>query len=468
MDIIEKVRLTIQRYQMVKQGDKVVVGVSGGADSVALLYILNRIRSELGISLHVAHLNHMMRGADADADAEFVSDLAGSYGLPVTLKRFDVLAYQKATRLSIQVAAREARYCFFQEVVDQVGAKRVALAHHADDQAETILMNFLRGTGLAGLKGILLVRDDLYIRPFLGVRRREIEAFCQSEGVISRQDISNSKQVYTRNRIRLHLLPLLEKEYNPALVSSLVRLGNVCQAEEEYLEAQANSVFQEALMKLPDEGVRLSLSVIKNQPVALQRRVLRLGWQALTGSRQNLSFRHVEAALALVENGSTGSYIVLPRGVKASKTYNSIDFLLNEKVLTVPFYVYPLAIPGNTYIPELNKTIYAAILPKDRMGDPKMLPPEEALINYDQVTTPLFVRRRRPGDVFRPYGLVSKVKLKDFLIKQKVPQAERDCIPLICTAEDIIWAAGVRLAENWKVTGEAARVLYLRLLAGQV
>lgn len=466
MDIIDKVRLTIQRYRMVGRGDKVVVGVSGGPDSVALLHALNYLRGELEISLHVAHLNHMLRGTDADADAEFVSGLAGYYGLPVTLERFDVSAYRKATRLSSQVAAREARYRFFQEVVVRTGAKRVALAHQADDQAETILMNFLRGTGLAGLKGILPVRDDLYIRPFLGVRRREIEAFCLAEGLSYRQDLSNLKLVYRRNKIRLHLLPLLEKEYNPGLVASLVRLGSIFRAEEEYLEAQANSVFQTALQETADSRVSLLLPALQDQPVALQRRVLRMGWQTLTGGRRNLSFRHVEAVLELVESGSAGAYVTLPGGMRAGRTYNSIDFFLNDKILTVPPYDYPLAIPGDTYIPELNKTIQAVVLTKDGAGDPKMLSPGEALLNYDQATTPLFVRRRRPGDVFRPFGLGGEVKLKDFLIKQKVPRAERDRIPIVCTAENIIWVAGIRLAENWKVTEETARVLYLKLVAG--
>lgn len=467
MDLLQRVRANITRYRMVKRGCKVVVAVSGGPDSVTLLHCLCLLKDELEISLHVAHLNHMFRGAESEADALFVAGLARRYGLPATVEARDVPAYRDQNRLSGQVAAREVRYRFFNETANRVKASKVALAHQADDQAETVLLNFLRGTGTTGLKGIPPVREGFYIRPLLTVRRAEIERYCDEMDLPFRQDSSNIKPVYTRNHVRLNLMPLLERDYNPGIVPALLRLAEICREEDGYLEEQAGKTFSDALLETAADRVVLRLDSFKGIPVAIRRRVLRRVWRTLTGGPRDLAFQHVDAALDLLHGGATGSRAVLPGNVVAVRSYNTLEFIREQgKQGVPPYYIYPVKVPGATYIPELDSTIYATLAPRIPVREPKSLPLVEALLDYAKLPPQMFVRRRLEGDVFYPYGQVSELKLKDFFIKQKVPREERDLIPLVSTPEEIVWVGGLRTGERWKVDENTVRVLHLKLVEG--
>lgn len=468
MDLLQKVSAYISRHRMVERGNKVVVAVSGGPDSVALLHILYLLKDDLEITLHVAHLNHMFRGEESKNDALFVAEMAERYGLPVTVKSVDVPAYREQKRLSKQVAAREVRYEFFFETARQAGASKVALAHQADDQAETILINFLRGTGTTGLKGILPVRDDLYIRPLLATRRFEIERFCREKNLSFRQDSSNLQPVYARNRIRLNLMPLLERDYNPGFVPALLRLGEICREEDRYLEEQAEKAFQDALLIPATDRVLLGLDALRGMPVAIRRRVLRRAWQFLTGGQRVPDFQHAESLLDLINGGGTGSQAVMPRNVVAVRHYCALELKRGQENSRLPYYIYPLKVPGATYIPELDHTVCAEVMPYSGKQNPESLPPSEALLDFGELPASLFVRRRLEGDVFFPYGAFSKIKLKDFFIKQKVPREKRDRIPLVSTPVEIVWAGGIRTGEKWKVGEHTTQVLHLKLIPGKV
>jgi len=454
------------RHHMVERGCRVVVAVSGGPDSMALLHILRQIKDDLEISLHVAHLNHMFRGEESEKDALFVAEMAERYNLPVTVKSIDVPAYRRVSRLSKQVAAREARYDFFLETAGRVGATRIALAHQADDQAETILINFLRGTGATGLKGILPVRENLYIRPLLTVRRFEIERFCREQNLPFRHDSSNLQPVYTRNRVRLNLIPLLARDYNPGLVPALLRLGEISREEDNCLEEQAEKAFQDALCIPAGDSLLLSLDKLKGMPVAIRRRVLRKAWQHLTGGRRVLDFQHAQAALDLINNGNTGSQAVMPWNTVAVLRYSSLELKRVQENPEAPYYMHQLKVPGSTYLPELNQTICAEEIPYASAPNPASIPPSEALLDFDKLPDLLFVRRRLAGDVFLPYGGLAATKLKDFFIKQKVAQEERDRIPLVVTPGEIVWLGGMRVGEKWKVGEHTSRVLHLKLVPG--
>ncbi|OPX84470.1 MAG: tRNA(Ile)-lysidine synthase [Pelotomaculum sp. PtaB.Bin104] len=465
MELIGMVYEYIERCRMVERGNKVVVAVSGGIDSVVMLDILNQLSFKLGISLHVAHLNHMFRGSEAEADACFVAELAERYHLPATIETFDVPAYQKARRMSAQVAAREVRYRFLRQVAESAGAVKIALAHQADDQAETIIINFLRGSGPPGLKGILPVRD-YFIRPLLTVRRYEIECYCAGLQLSFRQDSSNLKNVYLRNRVRMHLLPLLENQYNPAMVANLLRLGEICREEDEFLEEQALKAFQTAAVASVGQVIRLSLDHLLDMPLAIRRRVLRLGWRVLTGTKRDLSFQHTDAALNLICSNVVGSVITLPAGFVATRTYQTLDLSPVGRQLDYGQYVYPLKVPGATYIPEIDRTIHASLLSGGVLPEPRSLPVTEAVLDFEKLPQQLYVRKRLKGDVFYPYGQHSAMKLKDFLIKQRIKREERDSLPLVSTPKEIIWVGGVRIGENWKVDNSTKKALHLKLTRG--
>lgn len=468
MNLLHKVAGYISRHRMVERGDKVLVGVSGGPDSIALLHVLYLLKEDLGIDLHVAHLNHMFRGEESEKDAFFVAETAKAYGLPATVESVDVPSYMARRRMSKQAAAREVRFNFFLECAGRVGASRVALAHQADDQAETILINFLRGSGTGGLKGILPVRDGLYIRPLLNVRRSEIEGFCSEMNLAFRQDSSNLKPVYTRNRIRLSLVPLLEREYNPELVPALLRLGEICREEDDYLDRLAAETFQGALLESGPGRVLLSLVQLEEAPLAVRRRVLRRAWQAVSGAAANLGFQHAEGALDLVTSGTTGSQVVMPANVVAVRSYAALELKAARGKKDLPGYIYELHIPGTTYVPEIDITVSAELTCGEPEGSPRNLPPGEALLDFDSLPPVLYVRRRLAGDVFHPYGQASELKLKDFLIKQKIPREERERIPLICTPEEIIWVGGIRTGEKWKVRESTRNMLHLKLIPGDL
>jgi len=501
--VIEKVRFALAKYRMVEEGDKVVVAVSGGPDSVALLDILFRLRDELGITLHVAHLNHMFRGQDAEKDAAFVQEIAEHYGLPVIIDSFNVPAHMKKTGLSAQVAARTARYRFLERVAKEVNAQRVALGHHADDQAETVLINFLRGAGPAGLKGIPPVRDGFYIRPLFSLRRRDIEEYCRERGLDARLDASNLKPVYLRNKIRLELIPLLEKDYNPQLVATLARLADVCREENEFIDQMAESAYREVNLsaagkkkdihlnggadadfaQVIDAGMkgltgtfdapelehpRLDLMRFEKLPLVLKRRVVRKAYGQIKRDGVELPFRHVQRVIDFARKGKVGSILDLPGAAYIVKTYNRLDFnLYPEKYPPdVPYYCYRLKVPGETYIPELDLTVVSRVYGADnKTFQWDRVSPGEAILDSDALPGSLYVRRRRPGDRFAPLGLGGTMKLKKFFIESKVPREMRDRIPLVTANGDIIWVGGMRPGEKWKVTPSTKRVLHLKLLS---
>ncbi len=480
MDLQDRVQQYIVRHRMLAPGMGVLVGVSGGPDSVALLDILSALSADLGISVTVAHLNHRLRGAEAEADAGYVRRLAEKLALPYVVEECDVSAFRKAERLSTQTAARELRYRFFVRAARGAGAQRVALGHHADDQAQTILHHFLRGTGPAGLAGMAPVRG-LFIRPLLGLRRREIEAYCRVRDLDPRFDPSNLDPVYTRNRLRAELLPLLETNYNPNLVTALLRLGEICRAENDYLAAQAETAFQRLAVSA-DGAVRLDAGGVAALSPAIGRRVVRKAWSELAGDPGALDFDHVERVLELARPEACGKKLDLPRRILVERQAAGLVFSLGPNPPETVPWCYGLVVPGRTDLPD-GRRITAEIRPARgtqaghppgaptrgahlsgpvRAGRPETLQPGQAAVDLEVLTLPLTVRNRRPGDVFWPQGAGGRMKLKEFLINNKVPRPERDRIPLVFDGEGrLVWVAGHRIAEFCKLTPRTRSVLVL-------
>jgi len=452
MDLLRQVAEQIHKHAMVVSGETVVVGVSGGPDSVALLHILYRLRENLNIKLVVAHLNHRFRGVEAQADARFVLDLAERMHLQAFVESRDVPAYCARNGFSAQAGAREVRYSFFSEVAVKTGASRVALGHHADDQAETILLHIIRGTGPGGLRGMLPVRDDFFIRPLLNLRRRDIVAYCDRHGLIYRHDSSNATPKYLRNRVRLELMPLLEKNYNPSLVYTLNRLGEICRDEEEYLEKQVGEIYNRVRLKSNGHTVSLDRNRLQSCPQAIVRRVVRRAWAEVCGDKDELGFRHIDQVVEIIKGAGGYRQVTLPRGVICQTNYDLLVFTLSRENNEVPFYQHLLKVPGVTFIPEIGVLIGAQVLPRGEAGDPAGLGPQEVLLDYGVLSLPLVVRRRLAGDRFSPLGLEGTVKLKKFFIDHKVPRYMRDRIPLVVSGNDIIWVAGMRPGDRWKVT----------------
>ena len=409
-----------------------MVAVSGGADSVSLLHILHNVSSELGISLHVAHLDHGLRG-ESFVDAEYVRSLAEQLGLPSTIEKRDVHGYRQEHRLSLEEAAREARYQFLEEVAKHTGAASVAVAHSLNDHVETVLLHLLRGSGLTGLVGLKAAAILRYkrvgpltvIRPLLGVTRDEVEAYCKEHGLHYRTDATNQSLTLTRNRIRLKLLPKLRRDFNPRIDEALDRLSRLAADDVDFIGTEAQRAVEEMVRSEGDLAFIDKRAFLELHP-ALQTAILRQVLAEGLGSPKDIEAVHIEDMLTLAEGGA-GRSIDLPGGLIFAVGYR--DLVLGRDLSTAiplpPFEgEHRLNIPGVTVLPgwRVTASIADALSPAPTEHGNDIMAES---MDIDLATADLTVRARRPGDSFRPLGMDNEKKLKDFFIDAKVPAAWR-------------------------------------------
>jgi len=455
----------IQGHNLVKGNELLVVGVSGGPDSVCLLHVLANLSNTLGIKLHVAHLNHMLRGAESDADADYVSALAHKLGIPATIERRDVKAYQRKHRLSVEEAAREVRYAFFSEVACSLGADAVAVGHTADDQIETILMHLVRGTGLAGLRGMQPLttlrspggKELEIVRPLLETSRAETEAYCAARGLSPRSDSSNRLPDYLRNRIRSQLIPLL-REYNPDIDKALLRMARAADSDLAYIEAEMSRL-GDSVAREQSEGIAIDRAEFSRLQPALKRHIVSLALQRLLGELRDIESVHIESLVEALAKPA-GKRLSLPKGLAFHGDYD-YGLITSKKPLLSPLPVldgeHRLNVPGETNF--CGWRVRSRILKRrpEESGEEKM----EAYFDLDVVGRKLIVRARRRGDRFQPLGMESPKKLQDFMVDAKIPRAWRDNVPLVCSPQHIIWVVGWRLDHRARLTASTKRVLCL-------
>ena len=436
-------------------GDRVALAVSGGPDSVALLRVLLALREELGIVLFVAHFHHGIRGAEADADRDFVFALARENGLEFFCGEGSAPELVCHHDMTLEEAARELRYAFFARLTREQRLQRVATGHSRDDQAETVLMKFIRGAGSRGLSGIfpqheLTGSDACVVRPLLCVRRKEIERYLQDLGQSWREDITNQDLRHTRNRVRSRLLPLLEQEFNPAVVQTLSNTAEVARAEEDYWSAELCRILP--LVLLPGKPVRgggravettgdkstgLNLDALTRHPLALQRRILRAAAEQIG---IHMDFEHVLAVGRLLEAHSTGAkQVELPGGYIAQRGYRELRF---ERARSLPNkdFAYDLSIPGSLAVPELGTTIRTSLDNRTSSAEEYN---QAQLIRLNRNETKFSVRPWRAGDRFRPAHAGSEKKLKELLQPLHLPQEQRAIWPVITAGARIIWVRGL-------------------------
>lgn len=469
--VVDKVRSTIQRYQLLNPGETVLVGVSGGADSVCLLHVLCLLSQSLDLTVVAAHLNHLIRGQEAERDQQMVVELGQRLGVPVQVGRVDVPSLRAQAGLSLEAAARQARYHFLEATATKVGATRIAVAHHANDQAETVLMHLIRGGGAEGLRGMRPGRGRI-IRPLLTVTRAEIVQYCQEQGLGFVEDSTNFDVSYLRNRIRWQLIPLLAQNFNPGIVEALNRTAAILAAEDEWMQGQAEATLLE-LGEPPLDRQRLALL-----PEALERRVIRHLYSCQhsqeRGYPASLDFEHVEMVRQLIREPESGT-IKLP-GKMQARTAGCQLYVEAEKegpqveaTPLPPKIFHFLGLKGRTNVPELGIMVAVDIfqrqVPAPVEEAIRSAPPERAHVDLDLLEPPLWVRTWEPGDWMCPLGMGGRrKKVQDLFVDAKIPSDKRAQVPIIASAQGIIWAGGVRLDDRWKVTPQTRRVLQLELL----
>ena len=459
---------------LLNKNDTVVVGVSGGPDSMALLHLLLDLNRRLGweLHLHVAHLDHQLRRDDAQHDAAFVQAASDSLSLPCTIDSRDIGALGKAQTLGIEETGRQERYAFFERVCLQVGAKVIALGHHADDNAETILQRILRGTGVRGLVGIRRTRalspgsDIRVIRPLLRITRDVLHAYLADTGIAYRADPSNATNEPLRNRLRNKVIPLLIEEVNPQVRDALTRLGEQAEWVEEYLRETVERTFETLIISRTDQVLTLNAEALGRKSRIVQSEIIRLAYRSFGLGEQDLGFAHLVSALDLIADPASGRQTKLPGGMTIEKRYHQLIVSLptDEPRETISPEI-AIHLPGHTVLPirrlEIDCTIReidAEEVPRLRRLGGRM----EEFVNFDAVHPPLVVRTRRPGDRFLPLGAPGSKKLSDFLIDNKVTPKERARVAVLCDQLGPIWIIGHRLDDRVKLTALTRRILHLR------
>ncbi len=454
--LIKEVKKTIEKYGMLIQGDKVLVAVSGGPDSVALLYLLSDLSSELALSLVVAHLNHGLRGEESLKEANFVKELSGKLDLPIELSSIDLPALKRSWRLNVQEAARRARYQFFEEAARKWDTQRIAIGHNADDQAETVLMRMLRGAGTKGLGGIPPVRGK-YIRPLIEIPRDRILKFLEEKKVPFILDSSNLKTSYLRNKIRLKLLPELEREYNPEIRKNLLRIARILQEEEVTLESAVNEAWKTVCKSQLGDQVTFDLPSFINQPLSLQYRLLRRAIEVVSGTLWGIDFDHIESLIKLAGGKSPNKAINLPRGLLAERSYRELIIRKGTLQKAMDFQ-YTLKVPGTTRLKEISQELQTRII-TDRKEVSFSKDENRAYFDYQRLELPLLVRNFREGDCFQPLGMEGMKKIKDYFIDKKLPRRMRNRIPLLVSNNKIIWVVGFRIDHRVRIGEGTVKVL---------
>ena len=442
--------------ELIAPGDKVLVAVSGGADSLALLYLLEQFSKELGYELFVAHLNHLARGRESDEDASFVEKEAIKLSLPFFVDKIDVK--KSVLKSSFQESARILRYKFLEEVLLSIKGNKIALGHTADDRIETVLMNFLRGAGLRGLAGIPEVRGHL-IRPLLSCTRSELESFLSEQNLIYRTDSSNNETKYLRNKIRHEIIPFL-KTFNPDISGNLLSLAEIAREEEQWMSEKARELYSQ-LVTTENGDLCFEITEFENQPLAMKRRLVREIFCRINGSLREITALHVQQVLDLFASARVGHWLKLPGSVRVVCGYGTVRFSLSDDSASAEIdkTTKKLEIPGVTSLEQLGIQFHAKLM------EPPMAKPvdhNQAYLDFEKTGENIQIRFFQPGDRFVPLGMQGHKKLKSYFIDQKVPREERSLIPILTNdRDDIIWVYGERISDSFRVAESTKKVLFI-------
>lgn len=448
---LERTRNRLLKGDLLNLGDRVAVACSGGADSIFLLHVLLALRDDLALTIGVAHFNHRIR-PEAEQDEDFVRTLAGSFSLPFLAEGRDVAAFARDHGMNLEEAARELRYEFLRRAASRLGANRIATGHTRTDQAETVLLRLLRGAGPRGLAGIPAAGEHGLVRPLLDVSREEIRSFLKSSGRAFRDDPSNRDRRFLRNRIRHELLPLIESEYAPGIEAGLARLADIMREEDLWGEEVARAALAKAAL---GSGTSASIDrdAISEWAPALQRRMIRGFFERIRGDLRNVTFEDTQAVLDLVR----GREFTLRGDIRLRNEGGRIHVIPPDE--TAPDFSYSWDGNGVLPVPEAGLALRGEHLEGKNAERPDFDDRRMAFLDLGSLRLPLTVRRRRPGDRYRPLGSPGRRALKEIFRERGVPIRERDLRPVLVSGEEIVWVVGCPAAEACKLTGSTTEIL---------
>lgn len=454
---------------MLDAGDRLLVGVSGGPDSMALLHLLLKVPSPGRIELGVAHLNHCLRGEAAEKEADFVRRTAAALGCACHIGRARVINVKRKLGLSLEEAGHRVRYAFFTKIMAERGYNKLALGHHMNDNAEQLLLALLRGTGPRGLSGMAPAKKHRILRPLLDVRRAQIESYIKAENISCIRDLSNDDPRFLRNRVRHELLPLLASAYNPRIVEHLNRLADVVRTEESWIGDQVAQEYSKTVVARNKGEVALSVNRLQTSHTALMRRLLRMALEEIAGSLRRIEFSHIHSISRLLTGGD-GKQCHLPGGIRARRDDDHLTLSVLprnrrrskaawiekaagvEKVLEDPF-------PGDYEIRELGIVLRFSFCSPGQLPPWTAMGPNRAYLDFNRLVPPLTVRRPAPGDRFWPLGAGGRQKLKKFFIDHRISRRNRSETLVLADRRGIVWLIGRRIDERVKVTSQTSQIL---------
>jgi len=454
-NIVKKIEENIKEYNLIKEGQNVLIGLSGGPDSVMLFYGLIELNKKLNFNFYAAHINHLYRGEDADKDEEFVRQLCGKFNIKLYVKRQNASILAKEKKITEEEAGREIRYGFFNKILKELGNGIISTAHNKNDQAETLLQRIIRGTGVEGLMGMNYKDKDI-IRPLLNVNKKEIINYLKINNLDYCIDKTNMQAIYGRNKIRLELIPYIEKKFNKNFQDTLFRMSENMKDDYKIINQESEKKFLQCLISKDKAKITLDIDSLKNYPKGIRNRILRNSIEDIKGNKVDVERKHIDYLDGFMLKKETGKSIDLGDKVVGEISYGKLIIRNKDKIKD---YVYNLE-KGFVFIEEINKKI---IINHD--GNNKISKNNNSIsIDSDKVKGQLKVRNRKNGDKFQPLGMKGNKKVKDYFIDKKIPVRLRDKIPLICDDENIIWIVGYRMNHNYRITDKTQNIIKIKIM----
>ncbi len=455
---MRRVRDTIERHAMLAPGNRVGIAVSGGADSVALLHLLAGGAEEYALTLFVLHLNHGIRGEEADRDEAFAEEMARSMGISFDSEKVSIPQIRRERGGSLEDLCREERYAFFDRMARRHRLDRIALGHTLSDQVETVIMRLLRGSGLEGLKGFLPVRDGIYIRPLMEVTRDEVISFLRKRNILFVTDSSNEDTAYLRNRVRSELIPHL-KVYNARLEETVGRTAEILRMEDDFIrESVANMIGE---WKIGLQEARLQVPRLKELHPALLWRLIKTLLERYSPGKNGIGYLHVKTVVDLVESPVPSASADLPFNLAVRREYDDLIIATRGEMPKTRDFSYEAGLPGVVDIVETGQRMTFALVDAKEADHHSKNP---VFMDYRAILPPLVVRNVRPGDRIQPLGMEGTKKVASLLMDEKVPKGKRHSVPLLVDRTSVLWVPGVRLSERVKVTDMTEKVVKAEII----
>lgn len=450
MNLIKKIKNFISENSLINENDRILVGLSGGPDSIFLLYILHNYFNN---QLIIAHINHKLRGIDSDLDEKFIRTISQKLKIPLYVIREDVEKLSNENKKSIEEVGRDVRFSFFNKILKVENFNKIALGHNLDDNVETILINFIKGSGMKGLIGIPEKRDNI-IHPIINIKKEEILKYLEENKIEYRIDKTNFETDYLRNKVRNYLLPIIEKEFNKNFKEKILALSNILKVEDKFLDDLVENIKND-ILKFEDDFVKIDLKKLQNLHLSLKRRLIRKVIDHFNKDLREYPLDHIDKVISL-ENKKTGKEIELPLNLIAVKDKNNL--IIERRDFEIPdFYI---EIPDIGSYQEIGMKIELSLVEKiSKVKDPFI-----SFFDYDKIELPLKIRKPMFGEKFKPLGLKKEKKIQDFFVDSGIPKSVRWNLPILLDKkDDILWIVGVRISDDYKVTNLTNRVICIKI-----